>query len=74
MHTTDFPTQIRAKLADTIEDIGQAMALLRESQDDLNQGNIPGARLPASDALEIISQLETRFSLIAAELAPFSEH
>ena len=68
------PTQIRARLADTIEEIGQAMALLRESQDDINLGNHTGAQITASDALEIISQLEATFSSIAAELTTFSEH
>ena len=69
-----YPTQIRTKLTDTIEEIGQAMGLLRESQDDLNDGNPAGAALSASDALEIIGQLELTFSRLAAELSPFSEH
>lgn len=69
-----IPTQIRARLADTIEEIGQAMALLRESQDDINLGNLTRAKITASDALEIISQLETTFSGLAAELTTFSEH
>jgi hypothetical protein len=74
MHSPQFPTHIRTDLADSIEDIGQAMALLRESQGDLDMQNEPGAKITASDALEIISKLEAKFSGLAAQLSTFSEN
>lgn len=68
-----IPREVRDQLADTLEDIGSAMGLLRESSDDADRGNVPGAKMCASDALEIISGLESRFSVIAAYLANWSE-
>ena len=68
------PTLIRQQLGDTIEEIGQAMALLRESADDLQRGNIQAAKLVASDALELLSGLESTFSALAAATAIFSEN
>jgi len=70
---SQIPTQVRSKLADTIEDIGEAMGLLRESIEDAEHGNIGGSKLAASDALEIISTLESRFSQLTADLARWSE-
>lgn len=68
-----IPRECREELADTIEDIGQAMSLLREAVTDEEEENICGGKLSASDALEIISNLESRFSEIAAKLATWSE-
>lgn len=68
------PNQIRKDLADTIEEIGQAMGLLREADDDQANGNHAGACICASDALEILSRLETTFSALAARTARFSEN
>lgn len=64
-----IPKSVRDQLADSIEDIGNAMALLRESSVDADSGNLQGAKLCASDALEIISGLEADFSEMAATLA-----
>lgn len=71
--TPNLPKQVRNDLADTLEDIGQAMALLRESSEDLAIGNEAGAILCASDALEIISSLAATFDALTARLAIFSE-
>lgn len=72
--TINTPNQVRKDLADTIEEIGQAMGLLRESDDELQNGNHGGAFMCASDALEILSSLEATFSALAARLAIFSEN
>jgi hypothetical protein len=64
-----IPAAVRQDLADSIEEIGQALGLLRESIADADHGNIPSAQLCASDALEIVSSLETRYSQLAAKLA-----
>ena len=69
-----IPNQIRKDLADTIEEIGQAMGLLREAADDAGNGNLPAAGLCASDALEILSGLESTFSALAARCATFADH
>lgn len=74
MSDIKIPSEVRAGLADTIEEMGSAMCLLRESVNDSINGNIPGAILCASDALEIISSLETRFSQLSARLAIFTDH
>ena len=68
------PNDIRRDLADTIEEIGQAMCLLREAADDFSNGNTGGATMCASDALEILSALECTFSALAARTALFSEN
>lgn len=73
MSNISIPNQIRKDLADTLEEIGSAMGLLRESADDLANGNLPGSVMCASDALEILSGLETTFSSLAARTATFSE-
>ena len=68
-----IPATVRETLADTLEDIGTAMTLLRESATDASTGNHSGSRIVASDALEILSSLELRFSQMAARLAAYSE-
>lgn len=69
-----IPREVRDQLADTIEEIGSAMGLLREADDDVKRGNVTGGKMAASDALEIISTLESNFSVIAAYLARWSEN
>ena len=71
--TSTLPREVRGELADTIEDIGSAMTLLREAITDTDLDNIPGGQMCASDALEILSSLESRFSQMAAKLATWSE-
>jgi hypothetical protein len=68
------PNQIRRDLADTIEEIGQAMGLLREAADDSANGNEDASKLCASDALDILSALESTFSALAARTATYSEN
>ena len=70
--TTLIPGEIRRELADTIEDIGQAMGLLREAIDDTEAGNESGGQMCGSDALEILSALESKFSDMAARLAAWT--
>ena len=67
------PREVRRELTETIEDIGSAMCLLREAVDDTERGNLGGGKMCGSDALEILSNLETRFSQMAAKLAIWSE-
>lgn len=70
---SSLPREVRANLADTLEDIGSAMGLLREDVNDADSGNVHGGKLCASDALEILSILESKFSQMAATLARWSE-
>ena len=67
------PNQIRRDLTDTLEDIGSIMALLREADDDLQNGNPTSSKMCASDALDLLSGLEATFSALAARTAIFSE-
>jgi hypothetical protein len=71
--TITTPAAVRVTLTETIEDIGHAMTLLREADTDETSGNHNGSRIVASDALEILSHLETKFSEMAARLARYSE-
>lgn len=73
VNPVSIPNQIRKDLADTIEEIGSAMGLLRESADDFSNGHILGSQMAASDALEILSGLESTFRALAARTAAFSE-
>ena len=72
--TTNIPSAIRSKLADSIEDIGNALCLLREAEEELQDDNDQGAILCASDALELISGLAENYADLAAKLAIWSEH
>lgn len=67
------PREVRIELTDSIEDIGNAMCLLREAIGDTERGNLASGKMCGSDALEILAQLETRFSQMAAKLAIWSE-
>ena len=68
MSPSTLPRRIRTELLDTIEDIAQAAGLLRESITDADAGNLPGAQMCGSDALEILSSLEDKFSDLSAAL------
>ena len=67
------PREVRAALVETVEEIGQAMALLREAAGDAAAGNVAGGKMSGSDALFILSELEGKFSNMAAQLARWSE-
>ena len=67
--TSTVPREVRAELADTIEEIGQAMGLLREAITDTEAGSVESAVLCGDDALEILSGLESKFSELAAKVA-----
>lgn len=67
------PREVREALVETMEDIGQAMGLLREAAGDAEAGNLIGAKMSGSDALFILSELEGKFSAMAAKLAKWSE-
>ena len=64
-----IPAIVRTELADTIEEVGSALGLLREAITDLNAGNTTGGIACAEDALGILAGLETAFSQQAARLA-----
>jgi hypothetical protein len=68
------PNDIRRDLADTIEEIGQAMGLLREAADEHANSNTGAAKLCADDALDILAGLESTFSALAARTATFSQN
>jgi hypothetical protein len=72
MSASAIPSQIRADLCDSIEDIGSAMGLLRESITDADSGSLQSAQLCAADALEIIAALSSKFSELADSLATWS--
>ena len=67
------PREVRAALGDTVEEIGQAMGLLREAAADADDGNVTGGKMSGSDALFILSELEGKFSEMCATLAKWSE-
>lgn len=67
------PNKIRKDLSDTFEEIGSAMGLLREADDEFTNGNREGSKMCASDALDLLSGLEATFSALAARTAIFSE-
>lgn len=67
------PRGVREELVDTIEEIGQAMGLLREATGDAEAGNEIGAKMSGSDALFILSELEGKFAAMAAKLGRWSE-
>jgi hypothetical protein len=69
---SNVPLLIRAELADSIEEMGQAMGLLRESVADHELGNVNGAQICASDAVELISGLESKFADMAARLCAWT--
>ena len=50
------------------------MGLLREAADDHANSNTAASKLCASDALEILSALESTFSALAARTAIYSEN
>jgi hypothetical protein len=68
----EIPTKVRSQLADSIEDMGNAMSLLRESIDDAESGNIEGSKMCASDALELINILQARFENMGFDLSKWS--
>jgi hypothetical protein len=74
MTNVHIPKNVRHMLLEQIEDLGQVAGLLRESIDDCERGNEEAGRMCASDALEILAQLEGRFSSMTASLAAFSEN
>lgn len=67
------PREVRAELVETMEEIGQAMGLLREATGDAEAGNEIGAKMSGSDALFILSELEGKFSALAVKLGRWSE-
>ena len=74
MTQVHIPINVRAQLLERIEDIGQVAGLLREAIDDCERGNEEAGKLCASDALEILAQMEAQFSGMTALLAAFSEN
>jgi len=73
MEAAAVPREVRAELAETLEEIGQAMGLLREASGDAAAGNVIGAKMSGSDALYLLSELEGKFSAMAAKLGRWSE-
>lgn len=59
----------RLELADTLEEIGSAVCLLREAAEAHNGGMEKAARLAAEDVVEILSTLELRYSQLSAQLS-----
>lgn len=71
--TSDMVREVRLDLFETLEEIGSATGLLRESCDDFDHHSTLGATMCANDALEIVARMETRMSEIAARLAAWIE-
>ncbi len=67
-----MPREIRRELTETIEEIGQAMGLLREAVNDTEAGNQAGGQLCGHDAVEILANLESKFSDMTARLVRWS--
>jgi len=73
MNESTVPREVRAELMDTVEEIGQALGLLREAATDADAGNVTGGMMSGSDALFILSELEGKFAAMCAKLARWSE-
>lgn len=71
--TDNTLVEIRSALINTVEDIGQSLGLLREATNDAEAGNLRGARMVANDAAEILSNLEAKFSELAARAAKWAD-
>lgn len=69
---SEVPREIRRELTETIEEIGQAMGLLREATSDTDAGNLCGGQMCGHDAVEILATLESKFSDMAARLIRWS--
>ncbi len=73
---TEAATRVRAvrtDLANTLEDVGATMTLLREAADFAAGGNLCMARSAGADALDLICSLEVKHSDLAARLAMWCE-
>lgn len=71
--TGDMLNDVRWEIPCVIEEIGTIAAFLREAISDCNDGNIGGASMVASDALECFSQLESRLSGMSANIAKWTQ-
>jgi hypothetical protein len=71
--TCDIIRDVRCEMTDAIEEIGQALGLLREACGDCDDNNnIQGAQMAAADAANILGELEEKFSSMAARVARWS--
>jgi len=67
--TSDMLNDVRWEIPCVIEEIGMLAGFLREAINDVNEGNIRGGYMVASDALESFAALESRMSEMAATVA-----
>jgi hypothetical protein len=65
--------EIRGELADSVEEIGAALGLLRSAISDVEAGDERGGRMCGDDAMFVLSDLEGRFSAMSARLARWSQ-
>jgi hypothetical protein len=70
--TSTIPKNVRTELCNSVEEIGQAMGLLREAITENDNGNHGGGQICASDAVEILAGLESKFSMMTAKLSTWS--
>ena len=71
--SSDVPRDVRFDLMESLEDVGSAMGLLREAIDAADVGDARGGRMCGSDALNLLTSLEERFSGMVERLAEWSD-
>lgn len=71
--SSDVPREVRWDLMESLEDIGSAIGLLREAIYDVDEGNVRGGKTVGSDALNLLTSLEERFSGMVERLAEWSD-
>ena len=72
--TCDILREVRCDLADAIEDIGNALGLLRNACSDVDDcNNVKGAQMSANVAAELLAGLEMKFSQMAATVDKWAE-
>jgi hypothetical protein len=71
--TADMLNDVRWEIPLVIEEIGAIAGFLREAINDVNEhGNIKGAAMVTSDALEAFANLEARLNDMAANVAKWT--
>lgn len=59
---------VRTDLLLSIEDLGGVSTLLREALGDCQGGNIPGAKMAAGEAAELLDEMARRFAVLSQQV------
>lgn len=72
MKEPDTLYQVEHEILSLVEETGAFVSQLREALADLNNGNLPGCSMVVDDAISTLSNIETKASEMAAELAKWN--